>query len=213
MGSRKLIGVYDYTVILTYLGMLCSVAAILLSVNEDYRYAMIFLMLAGLCDMFDGPVARTKERTEAEKKFGIQIDSFSDLISFGVMPAIFVYIRTGKSMVSGTLASLYTLAALIRLAFYNVSEEERQQQTEEKRKAFLGLPVTTIAVLLPLVYLLQASGKIPHTGFYQLLLVICGVAFLTPVQIKKPDLVGKVCLVALGVLEFAGILFLWRTLA
>lgn len=74
----------------------------------------------------------------------------SDLISFGVMPAIFVYMITGKSIAGGVIGGLFTLAALIRLAYFNVTEEERQQQTNERRTVYQGLPVTSIAGLLPM---------------------------------------------------------------
>ena len=49
-------------------------------------------MITGLCDTFDGAVASTKDRTASEKRFGVQIDSLCDLIGFGVLPGIFVYI-------------------------------------------------------------------------------------------------------------------------
>ena len=59
-----LLGYYDYTVILTYAGMLAAFAGILLSINESFRGAVICLMITGLCDMFDGTVASTKQRSK-----------------------------------------------------------------------------------------------------------------------------------------------------
>ena len=53
-------------------------------------------MIAGLCDMFDGKIASTMERTRQEKRFGVQIDSLSDLICFGVLPALIVYSGGGR---------------------------------------------------------------------------------------------------------------------
>ena len=85
-----MIGFYDYTVWLTYLSMLSGTAGIMLCLNGiGHPYiGMFFLMFSGLCDAFDGKVARTKKnRTETMKKFGIQIDSLADLICFGVLPA------------------------------------------------------------------------------------------------------------------------------
>lgn len=208
MKTKKPLGYYDYTVVLTYMGMLCSFIAIMLSINENFLDAIIFLMMAGVCDMLDGAIANTKDRTPSEKRFGIQIDSLSDLISFGVMPAIFVYMITGKSIAGGVIAALFTLAALIRLAYFNVNEEERQQQTDEKRTVFQGLPVTTIAVLLPVVFWLQRSGKIHSLTSYMILLIICGVGFISPFEVKKPSIVGKICLIIVGLLELLGVLFL-----
>ncbi len=202
MKTTKPLGYYDYTVVLTYIGMICSFIAIILSINENYIDAVILLMMAGACDMFDGTVASTKDRTPEEKRFGIQIDSLSDLISFGVMPAIFVYMITGKGMAGGVIAALFVLAALIRLAYYNVNEEERQQQTNENRRFFHGLPVTTIAVLLPVVFLGQRTGKIHGVISYMVLLILCGVGFLSPIEIQKPNFVGKICLIIVGIIEF-----------
>ena len=81
---------FDYTVILTYLSMISATTGIMLCLNDiGHPYlGMFFLMFCGLCDAFDGKVARTKkDRTELMKKFGIQIDSLSDLAAFGILPA------------------------------------------------------------------------------------------------------------------------------
>ena len=80
-----MLGVYDYTVVLTYVSVLISMGGMLFSVNGYPRMAIVCLALSGFCDMFDGKIARTKKnRTEVEKKFGIQIDSLADIICFGV---------------------------------------------------------------------------------------------------------------------------------
>ena len=72
MGRKKPLGYYNYTVILTYLGMLLAFTGMLRTMNGDFAYALVLLMLAGICDMFDGTVASTnKKRTASEKKFGI----------------------------------------------------------------------------------------------------------------------------------------------
>lgn len=177
--KRKLLGYYDYTVILTYCGMMFSFFGLLRVINQDYWNATLSLMFAGVCDMFDGAVASTKERNESEKRFGIQIDSFSDLISFGVLPAVFVYMISNKNAFVGVVSSLFVLCALILLAYFNVLEEERQRQTDEGRKSYLGVPV---------------------------LLVIMGIAYLLPVQVKKPGKMGKVGIIFLGLLEMLGML-------
>ncbi|MCR4591227.1 MAG: CDP-alcohol phosphatidyltransferase family protein [Lachnospiraceae bacterium] len=205
---KRFLGYYDYTVILTYLGMLCSFHAILMAINERYWDSVIFLMLAGFFDMLDGTVANTKNRDRDEKRFGIQIDSLCDLVGFGIMPGIFVYMISGKSPYVGIISALYALAALIRLSYFNVCEEKRQDRTDEKRTHFTGLPVTSIAVLLPVVFLLQEKTIFKSVLPYVLLLVLCGTGFLSPVEIKKPDIKGKVILCVFGLMEVLGLLFL-----
>ncbi len=208
MKMKKPLGYYNYTVILTYIGMLFAFAGILMSFAGNYLDSVILLMAAGICDMFDGSIASTRTRTDAEKRFGIQIDSLCDLISFGVMPAIFVFMITGRTLVAAFVSALYTLAALIRLAYFNVSEEDRQKATTEKRKYYNGVPVTTIAVLLPLAYLVQNKFGIRGTAGYVLMLVVVGIGFISPVEIRKPNIVGKICLIIVGLTELLSVLFM-----
>lgn len=187
--ERKRVGFYNYTVVLTYSGMLFAFMGILQAIHMNYWNAVICLMVAGICDLFDGAIAATRERTKEEKRFGIQIDSLSDLISFGVFPAVLVYMLSGQNPFVGILAAIYVLCALIRLAYYNVQEEERQDQTSERRKCYLGVPVTTIAIFLPLLYLLYDTHVFHRTVWFSVLLLILSIGFLFPVEIKKPHLV------------------------
>lgn len=207
--KKKLLGYYDYTVILTYCGVLFSFCGILRVLCQDYWWAALCLMMAGVCDMFDGTVAATKKRTAHEKKFGIQIDSLSDLVGFGVLPAVFVYMAAEQKTSVGVVCVLFVLCALIRLAYFNVLEEERQEKTDKKRDSYLGVPVTTIAVLLPAVYLLYDYRICQRAIWYPLLLTGVGIGYLLPVEVKKPGFMGKVCIVLLGMLEMIGmVLFL-----
>lgn len=205
--KKKLLGYYDYTVVLTYCGMLAAFYGLLQVMNQRYLAAVICLMLAGVCDMFDGMVASTKQRDVHEKKFGIQIDSLSDLISFGVLPAVFVYMLSGQNRFVGMIVSLFALCALVRLAYFNVLEEERQKQTCEKRKEYLGIPVTTISILLPAVYLLYDYKVCKNVGWFTALLIVLGAGFLLPVKIKKPGIIGKAGIILLGVAEIIGMIF------
>ena len=78
-----MIGYYNYTVILTYIGTLFGFVGITFIWGGDLRTALICLMLAGFCDMFDGKIASTMKRTKQEKRFGIQIDSLSGMVQCG----------------------------------------------------------------------------------------------------------------------------------
>ena len=206
MMKKKLLGYYDYTVILTYCGMMFSLFGLLRVISQDYWNAALCLMLAGVCDMFDGAVASTKDRNASEKRFGIQIDSLSDLISFGVLPAIFVYMISGKKAFVGLTASMFVLCALIRLAYFNVLEEERQRQTSESRKSYLGVPVTTIAVFLPAVYLLYDYRFCKSILCFPILLIFMGIGYLLPVEIKKPGVIGKAGIIIFGIFEALGMI-------
>ena len=151
-----MLGVYDYTVVLTYVSVLISMGGMLFSMNGYPRMAIVCLALSGFCDMFDGKIARTKKnRTEVEKKFGIQIDSLADIICFGVGPSLIAYRMGMNHGIGVVILMFYVLAGLIRLAWYNVSEEIRQEETTENRECYQGLPITSMAVALPILYVFR----------------------------------------------------------
>lgn len=201
MEKRKLLnGFYNYTVILTYLGFLLGLLGITFALQQNYRMCMIMLMCAGICDMFDGAVASTRERSRQEKNFGIQIDSLSDLVCFGILPAIFVYRMGEGTAVVMICGGLYALCALIRLAYFNVCEEERQQSEDGARKYYTGLPVTAAALTWPLLFILGSYiTAIPMTWALPGLALVMAVAFVLGFKLKKPRLAGKLVLVAIGV--------------
>ena len=84
--------------LLTYLGMLVSFVGIILTMQGSPYAALICLLRSGVCEMFDGRVAATRVRKKKEKCFGIQIDSLSDLICFGVLPALIVSQLAGGNL-------------------------------------------------------------------------------------------------------------------
>lgn len=206
--KKKLLGYYNYTVILTYIGMLAAFYGIIRAIANDFRGAIFCLLVAGVCDMFDGMVASTKtDRSASEKNFGIQIDSLSDLISFGVMPGIFVYMITERITAVGVISALFTLCALIRLAYFNILEEERQKVETTCRKSYLGVPVTTIALILPAAYLVYGSGAWEQVMLFPVVLFVTAVGFIIPVHIKKAETLGKILMILIGLVEFLGLIF------
>lgn len=197
-----MLGFYNYTVILTYMGLACSFIGMVNALQGNIRIALLCLMLSGLCDMFDGKVARTRKSTDLEKRFGIQIDSLCDLICFGVFPAIIGYGIGIRSVFGLFCMFIYVLSALIRLSYFNVMEEERQNGTTEKRKNYEGLPVTTVAIIIPAVFLLKLINGIPFAIIYPIILLILSGAFTIKFNVKKP--IGKevALMVSTGMIVF-----------
>lgn len=205
-----MLGFYNYTVVLTYIGMLAGFAGIVSAAEGHIPAALLYLMLAGFCDMFDGKIASTRERTAQEKRFGIQIDSLSDLICFGVLPAVTVWRAAAGSALSLCAAGAYVLCALIRLAWFNVDEEERQNTETGGRELYYGLPVTTAALILPGVLCLAVRFGWAMGSAGVAALCVMGTGFLTPFPLKKPQTAGKIALLVCGgaVLALAaGVLF------
>ena len=200
---KKLCGYYNYTVVLTYLGMLMGFTGIVLVTEGKYREAVICLMISGICDMFDGTVAATKQRDVREKQFGIQIDSLSDLICFGILPALLTYSISGKTYLSFLTAALYVLCALIRLAYFNVMEEKRQNETTELRRFYQGLPITSMAIILPFLYLLRKGCGKNFLLIIHVAVLVVGVLFISDIKVKKPQNPMVILLVALVALALS----------
>jgi len=201
-----MLGYYNYTVILTYIGMLFSFVGVTMAAASRPAAALVCLMCSGFCDMFDGKIASTKkDRTEQEKQFGIQIDSLSDLLCFGFLPGFLLAFSRPDCFWLKAVGGLYALAALVRLAYFNVDELQRQSRTADRRSHYRGLPVTSSALLIPLAYCLDAilgAGSLLTAG----VMVLMAVAFLTPFKMKKPDLPGFIIFIAVGLCDLVLVL-------
>lgn len=210
MKQNKLLGYYNYTVILTYIGMVFGFLGIVNVFDNNIFQAIICLLISGFCDMFDGAIAATKKRTMEEKSFGIQIDSLSDLICFGVLPSSIVYSMGNKTSVDFLICALYLLCCLIRLAYFNVDEQERQKNNTCARSIYFGLPVTLAALFIPLIYGITIILSLSTSKYLSTTIFLMSFLFLIPFQIKKPKIIGKICVALCGVVEillisFAGI--------
>lgn len=210
-----MIGFYNYTVILTYVGLLFTVFGMTQVFSGNYPIALLCLIVSGICDMFDGMIARTKkDRTKQEKMFGIQIDSLCDVVCFGVYPAVIGYsivMRENGSQVLGTIACMmFILAAVIRLGYFNVMEMERQEQTTEKRKYYQGLPVTSVDLIMPLIYAICQYGKLlPLAPTYCITLIVISILFVLNIKIPKPGL-GIVIFTLVGFVIFVGVFLFFK---
>ncbi len=200
-------GFYNYTVVLTYMGMVSGFCGIAALFKGNFRCAVICLMAAGIFDMFDGAVASTRKRTDSEKRFGIQIDSLSDLICFGVFPALFTYIACGQRLPAMISGAVYLLAALIRLAYFNVCEEERQREESGRRKYYDGLPVTSAALIFPLFYIVNVLFDVPFIWMLPALAALMAFAFLFAFRLKKSGTIGLAVMGLIGIAEFFVVLF------
>ena len=198
------IGYYNYTVILTYISLFCSIAGMLFTVNGWYKMAVLCLALSGLCDMFDGKIARRKtDRTDDEKCFGIQIDSLCDVVCFGVFPAMICYCLGMNHIPGVIILCLYCVASVIRLGYFNVMEEKRQNETSELRHYYQGLPITSMAIIIPFLYLLRRGCGKNFLLVIHVAVVVVGVLFISDFKVKKPQNPMVILLVALVALALS----------
>ena len=197
-----MIGIYDYTVILTYLSVCSTVAGIFFAFKEHSFLAIICLMLSGLFDMFDGRVARTKKRTQQEINYGIQIDSLADVLAFGVLPVCIGYSVGMDEWYYLPIFFMFVLGALIRLAHFNVNEEEVAKTAKGRSTSFIGLPTTSVALLLPFIYSIKSLCANTFEYVYAGTLLIISLLFVLKRNfVKKPDNKKMYLFILVGALE------------
>ena len=142
------IGKYNRSVILTYIGVAAAFAGIAFAVEGMFAPAMIALAVAGICDLFDGVIARRCKRDKSEMEFGVQIDTLADVVGFLALPAVLgMRLADGVGIVKYLLLFGYVLCGIIRLAWFNTSAAAGGVRTH-----YDGLPVTYAALIFPVTH-------------------------------------------------------------
>ncbi|MDZ7290069.1 MAG: CDP-diacylglycerol--serine O-phosphatidyltransferase [candidate division KSB1 bacterium] len=138
MIRKRLVAPNLFTIFNLFLGFL----AIIFSVQERFVAAAWLIIVAAVCDMLDGKIARA---TRGYSSFGIEFDSLADVVSFGAAPAIMVYLAQLKDLGPfGLVISFTQLAAgAIRLARFNT-----HIKGFSKSRFFEGMPIPSAATLL-----------------------------------------------------------------
>ncbi|RMG75263.1 MAG: CDP-diacylglycerol--serine O-phosphatidyltransferase [Nitrospirae bacterium] len=160
-------GIYILPNSLTICGMFFGFYALISAIKGDYVRAAWAILIANIFDGLDGWVARL---TNTTTKFGLELDSLSDLVAFGVAPAILVYtwslIPLGRA--GAATAFLFAVCGALRLARYNI------QMVSEERKAFTGLPIPAAASVIATLVIFHSSfaDNPPEGSFWVLLLTI-----------------------------------------
>lgn len=202
--KKLFLGVYNPTIWLTYIGVFCAVIgmSLLLGGSGEMDTVMILLIVAGVCDMFDGALARRFKRTEQEKQFGIQLDSLADTLSFVVFPAAILLSVTRSHPVGVIIACFYAFAGIMRLGWFNVT-------TEENKGFYQGLPVTYSALIFPLCHLALRLFRLDYFHIvYPALFACVALLFILSFRMKKPG--GKVLLLfaVLAIAVISGLLLI-----
>ena len=143
---KKFIGFYRDCDLLTMSGTFMALLGCILSINGSKVIPIFCLIIAGICDAFDGKLARRRKSSKMQSVYGVQLDSLSDLISFGVFPLVYTINILPKNYYFGWFALIfYSLCGMIRLAYFNTLDI---CNTGEKGY-FVGVPITFISILYP----------------------------------------------------------------
>ena len=180
---KKIVGFWNPSVILTYIGMSIAILGMFLAVNEMINFSFICLVLCGICDLFDGMVARKFKRNEDEKAFGIELDSLVDVLSFIALP-VTIFVSSGfNSPLHLIIYIIYSIAGIARLGYFNVVTADGDGPV----KYYSGLPITYAALVFSLMYLtVNILGSDAFMIVYTLSMVAVTVLEVLKIKIAKP---------------------------
>ena len=199
-----MIGKWNKSVILTYFGLLLSVLGIMLIFLEvEIKYVMICLILSGLCDLFDGTVARRCKRTKEEKEFGIQLDSLVDVTSFIALP-LTLFASINKNWHVIPISIIYAVFATARLAYFNIKTAD----SEKRIKNYIGMPVTYAALIFPITYLLLYFLLKNLLGIiYSFVVLAVAILYILKIKVPKPSLISSIILIPVAIIVICMYLF------
>ena len=176
----KMISIAD---IASLLNAVSGLIAIMMAYNKEPVMAAIFLILAVLFDAIDGPLAR-RFPSSTKEVFGETMDSLADVVSFGVAPAVIIYLLYNTDLM--IIASVLLLACgILRLSRYNTIITEQSGPT----KTFIGLPIPVSSFMLALLLFSQ----IKEASLILIIMVVIAVLMISSFKyskIKNPRIFG-----------------------
>ena len=163
----------------TSLNVFCGFLSLLYASQHDFQMAAVFIIVAAIFDAFDGIVARL---LGTSSRFGVELDSLSDVVSFGAAPAFLIYKAYAFQLgVAGiVLSSLLLIFGALRLARFNLSVEDLNTKSD-----FSGLPIPVSAITVALlVFSFHKDGSLIFPYNYFAAPLVIGLAILMVSKIR-----------------------------
>lgn len=180
---KYIIGYFRKCDMLTMLGTTIAFIGMYCAFNGHFSLASLCLMLSGICDSFDGTLARKYKYDKSQQEYGVQLDSLSDVICFGILPAI-ITVLISTSIVSVIICIFYMLCGVIRLAYFNMLHTTKAA----KKGEYIGLPITAIAIVYPIILIvIRILNPELLSKVMPAVLLIMGSLFIARFKLKKPN--------------------------
>lgn len=191
----------------TIASLVASLACATLAINGHTGLALIMLMISGLCDLFDGLVARRLTRDDQQREFGGRLDSLVDGCAFGFAPSVMLYCAGMSGPVEILLLAALPICVVWRVAYFEVvglqtdppkaGPDGDEQNASLSPRYYTGLPATYVALVLPLAATLGFAGETWFRWGVGSTVLLLSVAMVSTVRFRKP-----------GGLAYAGFLLL-----
>ena len=194
--------------ILTLGGVCLGISSIKFSIDGNFNLAVTLILFAAILDALDGRIARLIKGTS---EFGKELDSLTDFVSFGIAPVFILYFWELKTYgkLGWAIALIYSVCCVLRLARFNLTKVENQQ--EWKNNFFEGVPSPAggILILMPLIYELtdfSFNFEVKQfTPFLTILIALLLVSKIPTLSFKKISISSKT---TIFLLLTAGLIFI-----
>lgn len=198
--KKVIIGIYRNCDFVTMLSSVFGIIGIICAFDAHMNLAIFLLVMSGICDSFDGVLARKRDNTKKEMVYGCEMDSLSDIVCFGVLPIV-ISINDGISeWWANVVYTIYVLAGIIRLAYYNTL----YHVDENSKGYFIGFPITSVAIIYPIFWLIFRMNELANSNVVIVAMFLSlAISYITRVKIKKIDTKWRVILALLGILFIA----------
>ena len=200
--------------IITLLSLIAGISSIKFSIQGNWKFAVLMIMLAAFFDFFDGWMARKLKKSS---QFGAELDSLSDFISFGLAPSLLINLSFTHELgrIGWVISLFYIICAALRLARFNI------ENMKEKSVTFFGIPSPAAAgiVMIPLYMGFMNFNILGIDYLYlsALILVYAGVMMISRVptpslkSLKLNSSYSKLLVLVFAVLLIFMISFFWQT--
>ncbi len=177
-------GIFLLPNLVTTASLFCGFYAIIAAIQGNFYQGAISILVAAVLDGLDGRIARMTHTTSA---FGVQYDSLSDLIAFGLAPGIVVFLWALRpfNRLGWLAAFLYVVCGALRLARFNV------QVGQVNPNFFVGLPIPAAAAIVSatILFVYQMGGA-SSTGYLLILIMMYTLSFLMVSNLSYPSFKG-----------------------
>lgn len=218
-GKRSFIKFLPSTITIT--GFCFGLTSIRFALFQQWEYAVLCVFISALLDAFDGRVARAIGQSS---QLGAELDSLSDLVCFGVAPAIVLFLRTMYLFggLGWAVCMFFTVCCAIRLARFNAALLEDHSVEDWEKKFFTGVPAPAGAMiaLLPLTLFFQTDKfMFLNPGFVAVCLMLAGVMMISTLRTFSSKMVqinsgsAVMGLIAIALCVICLITDVWLTLS
>lgn len=171
---EKLNKTNKYLNIIIFIKALSSILGVILAVKCMFNSAVLLLMVCFLCSCF------YNYYHEDKNTYITEFNKLTNLISYGIFPAIIAY-RSSNLISINIVIPLYLIASLIRISNYNIFT----QKYNDDKKYFYGLPIISVAIIFPIIYMLIFINYHIYTYVTLILFLLLSILYISNIKVKK----------------------------